>query len=279
MLLSTSRIISRRLLLTQLLTRRIFTPITIRTMSSSDSAFKLLISSFDALKVVDVNTSAATPTLTLYDSSTIAGTNTIANHLASLIPQFKDAAYTDAEQAEIDQWLTLSAASPIPEATLDQLEKTLKFRTTILGEKPSVADVVVFTRVKDIVADWSDEQRTGENGRRHITRWVDFVQNSRELGLKVPEEDKVKIDADKVLFKPKPEVAPKKEKKDAAAPTVEGAVAKVKEVAGKAVKGAKEAGKKVAEAAKAAAAAGQKTQKKEKKEKPKREPAPPKPGR
>jgi aminoacyl tRNA synthase complex-interacting multifunctional protein 1 len=235
-------------------------------ISPADKALSLLVSSFKDLNLsLSTAESPAVSQLTL-PNATVSGTNTIASHLASLIPLFASTTYTPLEAAEIEQWLTLSAVSPIPAETLDALNDTLKFRTTLLGEKWSVADVVVYSRVKDVVAGWSDEERTGEHGRRHVVRWVDFVQNSPALGLNVPAEEKVKIDASKVLFTPKPEEAPKKEKKPAA-----GAAEVVDEKKGK--KGEEKA--KDAAPAAAAAPQGKKT---EKKQKQKREPAPPKEG-
>jgi aminoacyl tRNA synthase complex-interacting multifunctional protein 1 len=246
-------------------------------LASEDKVLSLILNSFKDL-AISRNTSA-TPIsqLTLNNSDTVSGTNTIASYLSSLIPKFRNANYTDLEKAQIEQWLTLSNVSPIPGATLDTLNENLKFRTTILGEKISIADVVVYSRIKDIVAAWSDEQRTGGKGRRHVVRWVDFVQNSEDLGLQVSEEEKVKVNADKVLFHPKPEEAPKKEKKPAAA-GAEGAVEEGKKKARAAVE---ESGQKVKEGAKEAAAAatgGKQGQKTEKKQKPKREPPPPKEG-
>ncbi|KAA8892892.1 hypothetical protein FN846DRAFT_788666 [Sphaerosporella brunnea] len=245
------------------------------SISPADKALSLLVSSFKDLSV-SVN-AAETPTVSqlALPNATVSGTNTIASHLASLIPLFASATYSDLETAEVEQWLTLSAVSPIPAETLDALNATLKFRTTILGEKWSIADVVVYARVKDVVAAWSDEERTGEKGRHYVVRWVDFVQNSPELGLNIPAEEKVKIDASKVLHTPKPEEAPKKEKKPAAAAAAAEAVAAVEEKGKKTVEAAKEGGKKVKDAAGAAAAAAQ-GKKTEKKQKPKREPAPPK---
>lgn len=245
------------------------------SIAPTDKALSLLIDSFPSLSItVDSPTPAPTTSqLKLDDASTVAGTNTIASHLASEIPAFKKIEYSDIEQAEINQWLTLSAESPVSDVTLDKLNDNLKFRTTLLGEKVSVADVVVYARVKDVVAGWSDEQRSGEKGRRHIVRWVDYVQNTPDLGLKIKEEDKVQVDPSKVLHHPKPEEAPKKEKKPAAG--------KVEEAAGKAKETVKEAGKKgkdaVKQAAGAAAGAAQ-GQKKEKKEKQKRPAPPPKAG-
>lgn len=239
------------------------------SVSPADKVLSLLVASFKDLDVVVKSAAADAVSQLELPTAKIAGTNTIASHLSTLIPVFKNAAYTDLETAEIEQWLTLSAASPLPESTLDALNETLKLRTTLLGEKFSVADVAVYARIKDTVAAWTDEQRTGASGRRYVVRWLDFVQNSPELGLQVA--DKVAVDPSKVLFYVKPEEAPKKEKKPAAAAAApaEGKKAVVEVREDKKPKDA------AAAAAAAAAAGGKKT---EKKQKPKREAPPPKAG-
>ncbi|KAF8537959.1 hypothetical protein BDD12DRAFT_743309, partial [Trichophaea hybrida] len=239
-------------------------------ISPTDKALSLLLASF---KNLYLTRDPATPPVSqlALPTATVTGTNTITSHLSTLIPLFKNTVYSDLERAEIEQWLTLSAASPIPESTFDTLNENLKFRTTLLGEKFSVADVVVYARVKDVVAKWSDEEMTGQQGRRYVVRWVDFLQNSPALGLQVPEEEKVKIHADKVVFHMKPEEEPKKEKKPAAGTAVD----ERKKAGAAAVEAAKEAGNKVKDAVGAAVATA--TRKKtEKKQKLKREPAPPK---
>ena len=234
------------------------------SVAPTDAALKLLLASFPTLSLTRTSEQPSVSQLVL-DNQTVAGSNTIASHLATLIPAFKDTEYSDIEQAEISQWLTLSAN--VTDEALDALNANLKFRTTILGEKFSIADVVVYGRVKEAVAGWSDEQRTGENGRRHVVRWVDYIQNAPQLGLEIPEAEKVAIDASKVLFHPKPEEAVKVKKPAA------GAAAPAADKKGDKPAAAKDAAKDAAPAA-AAAAAGK--QKKEKKEKIKREPAPPK---
>lgn len=271
-------------------------------VAPTDTALSLLLATFGDLGIAR-DTSSTPPVSQLsLPSATVSGTNTIASHLATLIPQFSSTEYSDLENAEIQQWLTLSAGpSPLPESTLDALNDNLKFRTTLLGEKFSVADVVVYARIRDTVAKWSDEERTGEKkGRPYVVRWVDFVQNSPALALQVREDEKVRIDVDKVLFHAKPEEAPKKEKKPAvgaagaAGATVESSNSNnkgkkgvastsgaVKDTMGK-VKDAgekvKDAGEKVKDAVAGAAAAAATGKKVEKKQKPKREPAPSKEG-
>jgi aminoacyl tRNA synthase complex-interacting multifunctional protein 1 len=239
-------------------------------VSPTDKVLSLLLLSF---KTLDLTNNPAIRTISRLSlpTTTVSGTNTIALHLSTLILLFKNTEYSNLDKAEIEQWLSLSSVEPPLHSTLDALDQNLMLRTTLLGEKFSVADVVVYARVKDFVAKWSDDERTGQQGRRNICRWVDFVQNSPVLGLKVPEEEKVKIDPDKVLFHVKLEEAPKKK------PAGGMAFEEGKKMGAVAIEAAKEAGKKVENAAGATAAAttGKRT---EKKQKPKCERSPQKKG-
>ncbi|KAI9789439.1 MAG: G4 quadruplex nucleic acid binding protein [Candelina submexicana] len=131
---------------------------------------------------------------------------------------YPDTKYTDAEKAEIDQWTTtssrLSASSSDGTKTtelLQTLNNHLSTRTTLLGSKPSVADIALYARIAPIVAKWTPEERTGEHGYHHIVRHLDFVQNASLFGLKLSLDDKVKIDVDDVRFVHKP-LDPKEEK-------------------------------------------------------------------
>ncbi|KAM7195333.1 putative Methionyl-tRNA synthetase [Naviculisporaceae sp. PSN 640] len=198
--------------------------------------------------------------------------------------------YTPAEETEIQQWITradsLKAAAP---ADLDALNTDLATRTTVLGTKPSKADIAVYEAVAPLVKAWSPEERTGQQGRPNIVRLVDFVQNSPVLGLTVSE--KIPIDADEILYV-KPPVDAKAEKERlkkekaaaaaaAAAATAGGAaqtlVDRTKEAAAVVADKAVAAKDAVVEAVEGATAAKPQKEKKEKKEKQKRAPAPPPP--
>jgi len=250
-------------------------------LSPADKALALLVTSIKDLSITLSTASPAVSELRAGDDKTITGASAIASHLASLVPAIRNTTYTPEESAEIQRWLELLPCTPVPDNTLDALNETLKLRTTLLGEKFSIADAVVYASVKNDVAAWTDEQRTGENGRRNVVRWLDFVQNSPELGLNVPETEKVKIDVDKVLFMPRPEEAPKKEKKSAAVapPAAAAVVEQAKKGVAVAAETAEQVGRKVKDAAGVAVAAAQGQGKKtEKKVKQKREPPPPKEG-
>ncbi|MCJ1259827.1 G4 quadruplex nucleic acid binding protein [Lignoscripta atroalba] len=154
----------------------------------------------------------------------------------SEIPQsshtiYPDTTYTENEKVEISQWLTTSSRLATPEEDeakhaerLGSLNIHLSTRTTLLGSKPSVADVALYARLASTVRSWSADERTGEHGYHHIVRYMDFVQNSPVLGLSLSEDDKVKIDVEDVRFVHKPldakeEKERKKKEKAAAAAT------------------------------------------------------------
>jgi aminoacyl tRNA synthase complex-interacting multifunctional protein 1 len=140
---------------------------------------------------------------------------------------FPATTYTTAEKAEISQWLTRSnhLASTAEDAAksaerLSALNTHLSSRTTVLGAKPSVVDIAIYQKLAPVVAKWSVEERTGEQGYHHIVRYLDFVQNSPIYGLKL--EDKVNVELDNIIFKIKPidakaEKERKKKEKEAAA--------------------------------------------------------------
>lgn len=213
-------------------------------------------------------------------------------------------AYTEEEHFRTLLTLHCTASSSEDSAKqtsrLQTLNTHLSSRTTILGSKPSVADIAVYTHLAPLITSWSSNERTGEQGYHHIVRHADFVQNSPLFGpLKLEDGEKVKINPDDVVSKIKPVDAKaekerkKKEKElaqagaagaaaaggtaNSAAPnaasggTIAGTKEKVKDTAA-------EVGAAVASAVGAGPPAGtdQKKQKKEKKEKaPKQQPQKP----
>jgi aminoacyl tRNA synthase complex-interacting multifunctional protein 1 len=131
---------------------------------------------------------------------------------------FPQTSYTDNEKVETSQWLTTSArlaASGEDEAKhaerLGSLNIHLSTRTTLLGSKPSIADVALFYRLAPAVRIWSPEERTGEHGYHHIVRFIDFVQNAPLFGLSLKKEEKVDVNVNDVKFVQKP-IDPKEEK-------------------------------------------------------------------
>ncbi|ROV99437.1 hypothetical protein VMCG_06416 [Cytospora schulzeri] len=125
--------------------------------------------------------------------------------------------YSATEDAEIQQWLTTSERLKSPSAEtssiLEALNTHLASRTTLLGTKPSKADVEIYSALAPVVKGWSPEERTGEKGHPNIVRHLDFVQNSPAFGLEVPEADKLAVDAEEILYvKPPVDVKAEKER-------------------------------------------------------------------
>ena len=119
--------------------------------------------------------------------------------------------YTETEQAEINQWLTTSSrlqSNPAEPSLLETLNTHLSSRTTLLGAKPSKADVALYESLAASVAKWSPEQRTGEKGLPNIVRHLDFVQNSPLFGV---EKKELVVDPEEILYV-KPMVDAKAEK-------------------------------------------------------------------
>ncbi|KAL8691949.1 MAG: hypothetical protein Q9224_004062, partial [Gallowayella concinna] len=144
---------------------------------------------------------------------------------------FSNITYTDNEKVETSQWLTTSSRLATPDEDeakhaerLGSLNIHLSTRTTVLGSKPSVADLALYYRLAPAVKSWSAEERTGEHGFHHIVRFIDFIQNAPLFGLSVKQEDKVDVDLDDVKYVHKPidakEEKERKKKEKAAATAV-----------------------------------------------------------
>ncbi|KAI0014403.1 nucleic acid-binding protein [Xylariaceae sp. FL0662B] len=186
---------------------------------------------------------------------------------------------TPAEETEVQQWITTSErlkSSPSDTSILDKLNAHLTSRTTLLGTKPSKADVAIYESLAPAVKSWTPEQRTGQNGHPHILRHLDFIQNSSLFDLKIDDADKVKVDLDEILYVKPPTDAKaekerlKKEKAAAAAAAAagEGGVAATVVDRTKAAAGAvKDAAVDTKDKAAAAVGNGSDKPKKEKKEK------------
>ncbi|KAI4269064.1 MAG: hypothetical protein LQ337_007492 [Flavoplaca oasis] len=208
---------------------------------------------------------------------------------------FPSSSYTDNEKVETSQWLTTSSRLSTPDEDeakhaerLGSLNIHLSTRTTLLGSKPSVADIALYYRLAPAVKSWSADERTGEHGYHHIVRFVDFVQNAPLFGLSVKEEDKVAVDHNDIKFVHKPldakEEKERKKKEKAAAAAGDGQtslpVGQGKDEAGarstkkeKAQEAAQNAGEKVKGAAMGDNPQQSKKEKKEKQPKPQKQPA------
>ena len=134
------------------------------------------------------------------------------------LPLYSDIQYNDADKTAVHEHLTTSQHICHPQESkaktserLSTLNTHLSTRTTLLGSKPSIADVAMFATLAPVVKDWSSDERTGENGYHHIVRWLDFVQKSEIMGLNVEKGEQVDIDTNDVKVPIKP-IDPKAEK-------------------------------------------------------------------
>lgn len=171
--------------------------------------------------VFAMSTAASSPLLDFLRKSypsAVSSTTSEADiaHISHTI--FPDTAYTENEKVETTQWLTTSSRLATPDEDeakhaerLGSLNIHLSTRTTLLGTKPSIADVALYFRLGPALRTWTAEERTGEHGYHNIVRFIDFVQNAPLFGLALKAEDKVEIDVDDVKFVRKP-VDPKEEK-------------------------------------------------------------------
>ena len=147
---------------------------------------------------------------------------------------YPDVQYSDADKSAVHEHLTTSQHICDPHESkaktserLSVLNTHLSTRTTLLGSKPSIADIAMYSRLAPVVKAWTSDERTGEQGYHHIVRWLDFVQKSDLVHLQVEEQEMVDINPDdvKVPIKPidpKAEKERKKKEKEAAAASIGG---------------------------------------------------------
>ncbi|KAI0965177.1 hypothetical protein F4678DRAFT_453684 [Xylaria arbuscula] len=181
------------------------------------------------------------------------------------------------EETEVQQWITTSErlkSSPADASILDTLNTHLTSRTTLLGIKPSKADVAIYQSLASTVKSWSPEQRTGQNGHPHIVRHLDFVQNSGIFDFKVADGEKIRVDPEEILYvKPPTDAKAEKErlkKEKAAAAAAAGGGGETATLVDRTKAAAQTVAEKAVEAKDAVAVAagvGEAKPKKEKKEK------------
>ena len=128
-----------------------------------------------------------------------------------LSSQLYNHSFSDNEKVEVHQWIiTSSRLSDVGEDSAKHVERLtslnthLSTRTTLLGTKPSVADLALYHQLAPVIQKWNANERTGDNGYPHVVRHLDFVQKSPLFGLSIPENDRISIDVNEVLYVRKP---------------------------------------------------------------------------
>ena len=127
--------------------------------------------------------------------------------VACLSPRlYPNISYTPEENAEIKTWVSTSErlgkltsnAEGISTFQASErfhgLDSHLHGRPTILGTKPSVADVALYARLAPALEGWSAEERSGKAGFVNILRYLESVQNSAVFSLKIPEDEKLQLE-------------------------------------------------------------------------------------
>jgi len=136
--------------------------------------------------------------------------------------------YSSSDKVEISQWLiscvyiaSLDQDAAKTSERLSSLNTHLSTRTTLLGSKPSIADLALFARLAPVLATWNAEERTGKHGYHHVVRHLNFVQNASLFRLKLEDNEKVQVDVEDVQIliepiDPKIEKERKRKEKEAA---------------------------------------------------------------
>ncbi|KAJ2305259.1 G4 quadruplex nucleic acid binding protein [Coemansia sp. RSA 2705] len=110
------------------------------------------------------------------DGQQVEGTNSVAQVLAAKYNS-ELAGTTDAEQAEVSQWMTMSARHGPAELQVfaQTINNHLAQRTFLVGERLSLADLVAFANVHPYMASLSSQKRFNVS---HFSRWFDLIQHS-----------------------------------------------------------------------------------------------------
>ncbi|KAJ2343673.1 G4 quadruplex nucleic acid binding protein, partial [Coemansia sp. RSA 2618] len=199
------------------------------SVSSNDLALKLLLAAVpEAAKALSVDAVADQLSQLDLDGQHAEGTNAVAQVLAAKYNS-ELAGTTDAEQAEVSQWMTMSARHGPTERQIfaQTLNSHVEQRTFLVGNRLSLADLVAFANVHPYMTSLSAQKRFAVN---HFSRWFDLIQHSLsaealakagiqlvEIDLNAPAQAKKQAPAaaakDKNEKKPQTAAKEKKEKK------------------------------------------------------------------
>ncbi|ORX73796.1 nucleic acid-binding protein [Linderina pennispora] len=162
-------------------------------ISSNDSALKLLFASLpEAQKDLSVDAVADQISQLTLDGQKVEGTNSIAQQLAAKYN--KDlAGKTETDQAEVSQWMTMSARhGPTERQAFSQtINEHLNGKTYLVANYLTVADIVAFGNVHAYMEGLSAQKRFNWS---NFSRWFDLVQHTvsaealAAAGLKLKEK-------------------------------------------------------------------------------------------
>ncbi|ODV84497.1 hypothetical protein CANARDRAFT_200595 [[Candida] arabinofermentans NRRL YB-2248] len=122
---------------------------------------------------------------------------------SSLVPESK---LSTEELALKSQWETLTPERL--QESLNSLNDSLRTKTYIVGNKPTITDITVFKAVFELACKITSFEDIAKS--RHILRWIDLIQNTLITNLQ--NDDKLKINFELELPK---EIKEKKKKEEA----------------------------------------------------------------
>ncbi|KAJ2555702.1 G4 quadruplex nucleic acid binding protein [Coemansia sp. RSA 1933] len=184
------------------------------SISNNDTALKLLFALIPKVEAeVSVDFVADQLSQMQIDGQNVEGTNSIAYLVASKYSNDLSGK-TDAEKAEVSQWMSMSARhGPSERQVFSQtINEHLAERTFLVSNHLSLADLVAFSNVYAFMESLSSQKRFNFS---NFSRWFDLIQHSipadalAKAGLKLVEID---LNAPAPSKKQQPAASAKKEK-------------------------------------------------------------------
>ncbi|KAJ2852836.1 G4 quadruplex nucleic acid binding protein, partial [Coemansia erecta] len=131
------------------------------SISNSDSTLKLLLTFMpEAQKELTIDAVADQLSKLTLDGQLVEGTNSVAQLLAAKYNS-AFAGETDAEKAEVSQWLTMSARHGQSERQVfaQTINEHLAGKTYIVSNRITLADIVVFSNIHAFMDSLSAQKR------------------------------------------------------------------------------------------------------------------------
>ncbi|KAJ1884495.1 G4 quadruplex nucleic acid binding protein, partial [Coemansia sp. S17] len=164
------------------------------SISSNDPALKLLLAFIpEAEQALSVDSVADQLSQLSLNGHHVEGTNAVAQLLAATYNESLAGA-TDADKAEVSQWMTMSARHGPSERQIfaQTINDHLADKTYLVSNYLSLADLIAFGNVHAFMESLSSQKRFNWSG---FSRWFDLIQHTvpagalAKAGLKVIEID------------------------------------------------------------------------------------------
>ncbi|KAJ2159515.1 G4 quadruplex nucleic acid binding protein [Coemansia sp. RSA 552] len=147
------------------------------SLAGKDTALKLLLGAVpEAGRVLSVDAVADQLSQLDLEGQKAEGTNAIAQLLAARYSSAL-AGTSDADKADVSQWMTMSARQGPAERQgfAHTINKHLAQRTFLVGSRLTLADIVAFSNTHAFMASLSAQKRFGLSS---FSRWFDLVQHT-----------------------------------------------------------------------------------------------------